>query len=123
VEWLVRLAAAVARLDPDVRFLLVGDGRQGPAVRDLARDLGLLDRTVVVRDPVPKSAMPGILAAADVAASVFAPLRGMEDNSANKFFDALAAGRPVVLNYGGWQAELVREQTGERTEGDTRGVA
>jgi glycosyltransferase involved in cell wall biosynthesis len=33
----------------------------------------------------------------------------MADNSANKFFDALAAGRPVLLNYGGWQADLVRE--------------
>jgi glycosyltransferase involved in cell wall biosynthesis len=33
----------------------------------------------------------------------------MADNSANKFFDALAAARPVLLNYGGWQADLVRE--------------
>jgi glycosyltransferase involved in cell wall biosynthesis len=109
VEWLVRLADAVRPLDPEVRFLLLGDGRQVPAVRELADRLGLLDRSVVVRDPVPKAEMPGILAAADVAASVFAPLPGMADNSANKFFDALAAGRPVLLNYGGWQAELVRE--------------
>jgi glycosyltransferase involved in cell wall biosynthesis len=80
-----------------------------PAVRELARERGLLDRSVFVHDPVPKAEMPGVLAAADVAASVFAPLPGMADNSANKFFDALAAGRPVLLNYGGWQAELVRE--------------
>ena len=80
-----------------------------PAVRELARERGLLDRTVFVHDPVPKAEMPGVLAAADVAASVFAPLPGMADNSANKFFDALAAARPVLLNYGGWQADLVRE--------------
>jgi glycosyltransferase involved in cell wall biosynthesis len=109
VEWLVRLAEAVRRLDGDIRFLLLGDGRQVPAVRELAGELGLLDRTVFVHDPVPKAEMPGVLAAADVAASVFAPLPGMADNSANKFFDALAAGRPVLLNYGGWQADLVRE--------------
>jgi glycosyltransferase involved in cell wall biosynthesis len=30
------------------------------------------------------------------------------DNSANKFFDFLAAGRPIAINYGGWQAELLR---------------
>jgi glycosyltransferase involved in cell wall biosynthesis len=30
-------------------------------------------------------------------------------NSANKFFDGLAAGRPVAINYGGWQADLLRE--------------
>ena len=28
-------------------------------------------------------------------------------NSANKFFDGLAAGRPVAINYGGWQADLI----------------
>jgi glycosyltransferase involved in cell wall biosynthesis len=109
VEWLVRLAAAVRPLDGDVRFMLLGDGRRVSAVRDLARELGVLDRTVFVQDPVPKAEMPGVLAAADVASSVFAALPGMADNSANKFFDALAAGRPVLLNYGGWQAELVRE--------------
>src|SRR5699024_3486733 len=27
--------------------------------------------------------------------------------SANKFFDALAAGKPVFLNYGGWQHDLI----------------
>jgi glycosyltransferase involved in cell wall biosynthesis len=109
VEWVARLAAAVRPLDGDVRFLLLGDGRRVEAVRDLARELGVLDRTVFVQDPVPKAQMPGVLAAADVASSVFAPLPGMADNSANKFFDALAAGRPVLLNYGGWQADLVRE--------------
>jgi hypothetical protein len=32
-------------------------------------------------------------------------------NSANKFFDALAAGRPVAINHQGWLAEVIR-QTG-----------
>ena len=30
-------------------------------------------------------------------------------NSANKFFDALASGTPVAINYGGWQADLLEE--------------
>ena len=33
------------------------------------------------------------------------------NNSANKFFDALAAGTPLAINYGGWQAKLL-EDTG-----------
>jgi glycosyltransferase involved in cell wall biosynthesis len=33
----------------------------------------------------------------------------MESNSANKFFDALAAGRPVAINYGGWHRTLLQE--------------
>ena len=53
--------------------------------------------------------MPNILAAADVALSLFVDLVPMWANSANKFFDALASGTPVAINYGGWQAELLEE--------------
>jgi hypothetical protein len=57
--------------------------------------------------------MPAVLSAATVATSLFTDVPGMQDNSANKFFDALAASRPLALNYGGWQGELLeREQFG-----------
>ena len=44
-----------------------------------------------------------------MATSTAAPIRELEDNSANKFFDALANGVPVAINYGGWQADLLDE--------------
>ena len=47
--------------------------------------------------------------AADIVACVFAPVPELESNSANKFFDGLAAGKAVAINYGGWQAELLRD--------------
>ncbi len=31
----------------------------------------------------------------------------MWSNSANKFFDSLASATPVVINYGGWQADII----------------
>jgi len=34
----------------------------------------------------------------------------LEDNSANKFFDFLAAGLPVLINYGGWQKRAIEEK-------------
>ncbi|MDQ1655408.1 MAG: hypothetical protein QOD41_491 [Cryptosporangiaceae bacterium] len=109
--YLVRLAAQVRDLDPEVRFLLVGDGAQFVPIRDLAARLGVLGHTLRMWRQVPKERIPGILAAATVATSVFLPLRSLEDNSANKFFDALAAGTPIALNYGGWQHDLI-EATG-----------
>ena len=30
-----------------------------------------------------------------------------QDNSANKFFDYLAVGVPILINYGGWQKEVL----------------
>jgi hypothetical protein len=50
------------------------------------------------------------LSAALGAFSTFLDLPALRDNSANKFFDALAAGRPVFLNHGGWLADLTRER-------------
>jgi glycosyltransferase involved in cell wall biosynthesis len=53
--------------------------------------------------------MPKVLAAADFAVSLFIALPAMEVNSANKFFDGLAAGCCMAINYGGWQAEILDE--------------
>jgi glycosyltransferase involved in cell wall biosynthesis len=109
VDYLVRVAAAALRLDPEVRFLMVGEGRELPKVTELAAELGVLDRNLFILAPVAKQELPELLAAATVATSMFLPMPKMWDNSANKFFDALAAGRPVAINYGGWQADLLRE--------------
>jgi glycosyltransferase involved in cell wall biosynthesis len=110
MDYLARTAAEVHRIDPDVRFLVVGAGFQEQAVRRHAEALGVLNRNFFMHGPVPKCEMPRILAAADVATSLFINLPAMWANSANKFFDALAAGRPVAINHEGWLAELVRQR-------------
>ena len=43
-----------------------------------------------------------------MASALFIDLPEMRPNSANKFFDALASGTPVMLNYGGWMHEMVQ---------------
>ncbi len=35
-------------------------------------------------------------------------LKELWPNSANKFFDSLAAGRPIAINHEGWQADIIR---------------
>ena len=109
VAYLAALAHAMAPLDPDVRFLAVGSGAEVAPVRETARSLGVLDRTFFIENAVSKAEMPALFSAATVCTSLFIPLKPMWNNSANKFFDALAAGRPVAINYGGWQAELIDE--------------
>jgi glycosyltransferase involved in cell wall biosynthesis len=108
VGYLVELAAHTRRIAPRVAFVLVGDGKERAATQTRVRALGLQD-TVFFLDPVPKPELRRILAAATAAFSVFIDLPAMWANSANKFFDALASGTPVVINYGGWQADLLRE--------------
>ena len=110
VAYVARLAVAVQRRDPEIRFLIVGTGREEEKVREEARRLGVLDRSFFMIPSVPKSEIPMILSAADLALSVVkVSIRETWANSANKFFDALAAGRPVAINYGGWQSDLIQE--------------
>lgn len=111
VGYLAAVAGEMSAIDPDVRFLVVGDGADEEAIRERARECGVLDRTFFMMSSRPKQEIPRILSAAAVCTSLFAPVPEMENNSANKFFDALAAGRPVAINYGGWQASIVEEES------------
>ncbi len=109
VGYLVDLAAVMRKIAPEIRFLLVGKGAEVPKVTLRAQELGVLDQNLWIWEALPKAEMPNLLAAATVATSIFVPLKPMWNNSANKFFDALAARKPVAINYGGWQADLLHE--------------
>ena len=109
VTYLAELAAATIRLDPDVRFLAVGSGAEVQKVRQRAQGLGVLDRNFFIEESVSKAEMPSLLSASTVSTSLVIPLEALWHNSANKFFDTLAAGRPIAVNHEGWQADLIRE--------------
>ena len=109
VDYLVRAARRMREIDPEIRVLIVGHGLEWEPTKRLAAELGLLDDTVRMWEKVPKSELPAILGAATMSTSFVRPIRALWDNSANKFFDALAAGRPIAVNYGGWQADLLTE--------------
>lgn len=109
VGYLVDVAKAMQELEPAVAFGIFGGGAEESLIRQQAQDAGVLDRNLFMPGQVAKEQMPAILSAATVCTSLFLPLPEMQANSANKFFDALAAGRPVAINYGGWQADLLGE--------------
>jgi glycosyltransferase involved in cell wall biosynthesis len=111
VDYMVNIADAMRSIAPDVRFLLVGQGAEAEKIKHHAQALGVLNRNLWIWSAVPKQNMPDLLAAATVATSFVIPLQALWHNSANKFFDALAASKPIAINHGGWQAELLK-QTG-----------
>jgi glycosyltransferase involved in cell wall biosynthesis len=102
-------AAAVLkqRGDDRVQILLVGDGNERPAFERRVAEEGL--DNVLVLPPQPREAMPGIVGACDVTLTIFTPHPALALNSPNKFFDSLAAGKPVVVNVDGWLRALVEE--------------
>jgi len=107
VAWLAELAASMKKIDPEVRFLAIGDGYDRDTIADRAAKLDVLNKTFFIENRIAKRDIPSCFAAATVSCSLFLPVKEMENNSANKFFDALAAGKPVLINYKGWHKELV----------------
>lgn len=107
VGWLVPVARHLLGMAPDARVLLIGDGAERDRVMAEARAAGVLGANLFVEGPLPKTGIPAAFKAASLAANLTIDVEALQANSANKFFDALAAGTPVVLNNGGWQAELI----------------
>ena len=124
VHVLVDIAAALRETAPDIRFLIVGDGYDRDAVRAKARAANVLDTTLFIEDPLPKRDVMAAFAAADLTACLFIDAEPLWTGSPNKLFDSLAAGTPVFLNYGGWQADLIMESgAGVVSVGESAGAA
>ena len=98
-------AAKLLAGETKIQIVLLGDGKEKPALQARARGLNLTNVTFV--DSVPKSEMPSSLAAADACIAILKPLEEYKTTYPNKVFDYMAAGRPVVLAIDGVIREVV----------------
>lgn len=108
VDFMARLANEYRVLDPNLAFVAIGDGAERRRVCGIAQELDVLNKNFFVLDPAPKKDMPDLLAASLACSSWVIPVKELEANSANKIFDAFAAAKPVIINYGGWQEDLLQ---------------
>jgi glycosyltransferase involved in cell wall biosynthesis len=91
----------------DVLFVVIGQGKEKKELSEKISKLCL--KNIELHDSTPKEEMPGLVAACDVSTVIFGKYPILEHNSANKFFDSLAAGKPVLLNYSGWQRQVLEQ--------------
>lgn len=92
----------------DIKLLLIGQGKLKPALVARAQREGL--ENVVFHDPVNKARLAGLMAATDVGLQLLANVSAFYyGTSPNKFFDYISAGLPVLNNYPGWLAEMIKE--------------
>ncbi len=101
----VLLYAAVLLTGTNAQLVLVGDGKEKPALQALAQALRLTNVTFAAS--VPKNEMPHALAAADACIAILKPLEEYKTTYPNKVFDYMAAGRPVLLAIDGVIREVV----------------
>ena len=103
-------AAAVLkeRNRTDIKLVLVGQGKLKPQLVKRAKQKGL--DNLIFHDPVNKNCLAGLMSSADIGLQVLANVPAFYyGTSPNKFFDYIAAGLPVLNNYPGWLADMIKE--------------
>ncbi|GLX20490.1 glycosyltransferase WbuB [Streptomyces lavendulae subsp. lavendulae] len=106
----LEVLVGAARLDPEVRFVLMGDGSQRAALASMAADVPNLD----IIPPAADNGFPDVLAAADVLA-VTQHAAVLDMSVPSKLTSYFQAGRPVVASVaaqGGTAQEVRRSGAG-----------
>lgn len=97
---LVRAARHVIDKNPDVRFVIGGEGPKRPELESLRRELALEDRFF----------LPGTLLGREVVSGLdVAVLSSSSEGMPNFVLEAMAAGIPLVATRAGAAAELLEE--------------
>lgn len=94
----------------DIKLMLIGQGKLKPALQERARRESL--DNVVFHEPINKARLAGLMAGTDIGMQILANVPAFYyGTSPNKFFDYIAAGIPPLINYPGWLAEKVRDNS------------
>ncbi|OGO64852.1 MAG: glycosyltransferase WbuB [Chloroflexi bacterium RBG_19FT_COMBO_47_9] len=98
---------AASKLLPrkDINIVLLGDGKDKPALQARASHDGL--DNISFLPPIPKVEMPAALAAANACIAILKPLELYKTTYPNKVFDYMAAGKPVILAIDGVIREMI----------------
>ncbi len=108
ISYMVDLASKT-KSNTDIIYCVVGKGKELNDVLSLAESRDVLNKNFYYIGTVSKNELPYLYNIAAVGSSFVIDIPVLWDNSANKFFDTLAASRPILINHEGWQADTIRE--------------
>lgn len=109
IDYVINLAKKTAELDPNIVYILIGDGALKEEVIQKAKEDKVYHKNVFILDSVNKEDLPNWYNSIDIGSSFVIPIEELWANSANKFFDTLAAAKPILINHEGWQADVIRK--------------
>jgi len=107
IDFVIDLAEKTLDMDKSIVFVLMGNGALKEEVAKQAKETGVLNKNVFIVDAVAKEELPQWYSEVDMGSSFVIPVKELWSNSANKFFDTLAAGRSLLINHPGWQKEVI----------------
>lgn len=111
LDYFLECVNATRKAQLPVHFFMCGDGAELERLKGHAQSLGLTNLTFLDfrnRDGVKK-----LLNITDAMFVCYKQVPVLETGSPNKFFDGLAAGKLIVINFGGWiKAEVEAARCG-----------
>ena len=105
LETLVEAAAILQSANPNVRFLLVGEGADKQRIVDLAASRGLTNLTFLGQQP--RESVPSFIAASDACLVLLRKADLFTTVIPTKMLEFMACGRPVILGVAGQAREIM----------------
>ena len=100
-------AADLLKENPQILFVLVGDGKDKAKLKSEAETLNL--NNVLFLPSVKKERMGVILSAADACVAILKPINMYKTTYPNKVFDYMASGTPVLLAIDGVIRKVIED--------------
>ena len=110
VQYVVHAAAHALKAASEARFVIIGSGGEWDRIRAMASELGVLDVNLFMVPALPKRQLAAWVRACDILICLIGPKSVSKDAVQNKFFDAMAAGKPTASNFEGYQSIIARDE-------------
>lgn len=100
LERMLHCAQEAQRQNLPVHFILCGDGARQDVLHQYVGQLALKNVSIIPMQN--RDGVQDVLNVTDGAFISYLPAKVLETGSPNKYFDALAAGKLIVVNFHGW---------------------
>jgi glycosyltransferase involved in cell wall biosynthesis len=111
LDHVIECARSAEQASLPVQFFICGEGALLNQHKENAKRLGL--RKLEFLDFTDRPGVKELMDATDAVFVSYKPYRILETGSPNKYFDGLAAGKLILLNFEGWiKEEVERERCG-----------
>lgn len=105
IRTVVEAAKLLEARAPDVRFVLVGDGKEKSLVEARATELGV--RNLTIHPPIEKTETAAFYNSCDVCLVPLAPIPIFQETVPSKLFEVMACERPLIAGVAGEAARIV----------------
>lgn len=107
LDYILECARACQKKELPVHFFICGDGAMRDHLVHTRQRLDLKNLTITPFQD--RTGVKELMNVTDAAFVCYKPVPILETGSPNKFFDGLAAGKLIIINFGGWIREEIEK--------------